>query len=446
MRNDLDYEVVVGMEVHVELQTESKMFCGCPNDHFGKAANSQVCPTCLGLPGALPVPNKKAVWQAQLIGASFGSDLCSFSKFDRKNYFYPDLPKGYQISQYDLPLCTGGRLDFLTASGSKKTVRIRRVHLEEDTAKMVHNDGASLIDFNRSGVPLVEIVSEPDIRSSEEAKEYLKALVRRIKHLGVSSCDMEAGTLRLEANISVRRIGEKELPVYKVEVKNVNSFRFIASAIDYERERQLEIIRKGGVPVQETRGYDENRGITVGQREKEEAKDYRYFPEPDIPPLSFSESYLIEVRGAVGELPEEVASRLKSSYRLSDSYTTILVESPDLLKRFNLMVKVGKDRGLGAIEIANALVNKRINMSLSETEAVGELLKGKPGSRESVDYESEISAVLKENPTALGDFKRGRNGAIEFLVGQLMRRLKGRGDPTSARKLLEKKLEGIKDG
>lgn len=441
MKSDSDYEVVIGMEVHIELETKSKMFCACPADHFGKAVNSQTCPICLGLPGALPVPNGEAIGRVQLIGEALGCNLSGFSKFDRKNYFYPDLPKGYQISQYDLPLCVAGRLEFVTGSGAKKTVGIRRVHLEEDTAKMVHEEGASLVDFNRSGVPLAEIVSEPDMRSSEEVKEYLKALVKRIKHLGVSSCDMEKGTLRLEANISVRKAGTEELPGYKVEVKNVNSFRFIASAIDFEKVRQMEIIDKGGSPIQETRGFDENRGVTVGQREKEEAKDYRYFPEPDIPPFRFAESYLLKVKQGMGELPEEAAERLKKLYKLSDGYIAVLTESPERLRMFNRMVEIGQKQGVGATKIANAIVNRRVDLSLAEEEIVSKLANVRPSVDEGQDFSSEVQAVLIENPGPVADYKKGKNGVIDFLVGQIMKRLKGKADPVSVRSALESKLK-----
>src|SRR3989344_4595005 len=275
-----DFTPVIGLEIHVELSTKSKMFCGCPADWFGTPANTLTCPVCLGLPGALPVANKQAIEWVIKLGLAMGCSINKLSKFDRKHYFYPDLPKGFQISQYDVPFCHDGSYDLLDQSLQKlKTIRINRIHMEEDTGKLTHKHKKSYVDYNRSGVPLVEIVTEPDFEDSTQVKQFLEELHTIVQFLGISDCNMEEGSMRLEPNISVRRPDESELPSYKVEIKNINSFKFAKDAIDYEVERQIEILKKGETPVQETRGFDVKTHKTVSQRVKEEAQDYRYFPE-----------------------------------------------------------------------------------------------------------------------------------------------------------------------
>src|SRR3989338_4545177 len=338
-----NYIPVIGLEIHVELATESVMFCNCSVDWFGKEPNVNTCPVCLGLPGALPVPNKKAIEWCQRIGKALDCSLAEYSKFDRKHYFYPDLPKGYQITQYDVPFCYDGEYEFLSrASGQQKRIRIRRVHMEEDTGKLIHENGDTLIDFNRSGVPLVEIVTEPDFDNSDDVKQFLEELQVIIRYLGVSDADMEKGSMRLEPNISVRKleVGSWELeerkkpqtsnhkpqtflPKYKVEVKNINSFRFVKQAIEYEVERQIGILEKGETPMQETRGFDEKKVATYSQRSKEQAQDYRYFPEPDIPPMEFSSEEIALVATKLPELPGEKVSRYvgKLGLRHQDAYT-----------------------------------------------------------------------------------------------------------------------------
>ncbi len=348
----MTYEPVIGMEIHVELATKSKMFCGCPADHFAKKPNTQTCPVCLGLPGALPVPNKKSIEWTIKLGLALGCEIPLFSKFDRKNYFYPDLPKGYQISQYDQPFCVNGALH---------GVRIRRVHLEEDTGKLQHTtiEGkrVTLVDFNRSGVPLVEIVTEPDIRSGEEAKEFLKKLYQIVRYLDISDADMEKGSMRLEPNISVRPTGIKDLPNYKVEVKNINSFNFVKKAIEYEVNRHVALIESGETPVQETRGWNEGKGITVSQRRKEEAYDYRYFPEPDIPPIRWDSSQITEIKSQIPELPNEKAMRFKKEYQLNAYDTGLLTDTRQLADYFEECVKINK---IPAKKLANWIINKKV--------------------------------------------------------------------------------------
>ncbi len=336
----MQYEPVIGMEIHVELGTQTKMFCGCPADHFAKKPNSQTCPVCLGMPGGLPVPNKKAIEWTIKLGLALGCGIPETSKFDRKNYFYPDLPKGYQISQYDQPMAVNGVVD--TPQGA---IRIHRVHLEEDTGKLLHTNvngtKVTLVDFNRSGVPLVEIVTEPDIRSGEQAKAFLKKLYQIVRYLGISDADMEKGSMRLEPNISVRIVGSKDLPDYKVEVKNINSFNFVKKAIEYEVKRHIEILEDGKIPVQETRGWMEGQNKTVSQRVKESADDYRYFPEPDIPPMRWTSTYVTEIKAMLPELPEAKYKRFMKDYSLNAYDTGILIDTREMADYFDESMKLG---------------------------------------------------------------------------------------------------------
>jgi len=399
------------MEIHVELKTMSKMFCGCKADHFAKKPNTQTCPVCLGLPGALPVPNKKAIEWTIKLGLALGCEIPLFSKFDRKNYFYPDLPKGYQISQYDMPFAKNGKLG---------DVHVRRVHLEEDTAKLVHQKDMTLVDFNRSGVPLVEIVTEPDIRSGEEAKEFLKKLYQIVRYLDISDADMEKGSMRLEPNISVRKVESQKLPDYKVEVKNINSFNFVKRAIEFEIERHKKLLESGVTPTQETRGWNEDKGITVSQRTKEEADDYRYFPEPDIPPFRWEQSVINHQLSELPEMPGAKKARFIRDFGLNDYDCGLLTDTRELADYFEECVKLGN---IPAKKLANWIINKKVDI---DTVLPATLVKSIVAASHVVEISDDVlRRVLSANPKAVEDYKKGKEQAIGFLVGQVMRISKG---------------------
>jgi len=436
------YIPIIGMEVHVELNTNSKMFCGCPAHHFQIKPNTHTCPVCLGLPGALPVPNKKAIDWTILIAHAFNCHINSQSKFDRKHYFYPDLPKGYQISQYDQPISQNG---YLILDNAKK-IRINRVHLEEDTGKLLHrtikNKKVSLIDFNRSGVPLVEIVTEPDISSGEEAKEYLKKLRDIIRSLKVSDCDMEKGSMRLEANISLSK-NSKKLPNYKVEIKNLNSFRFIDWAVNYEIDRQTRLLEKGITPEQETRGYDSKLKKTFSQRSKEEAQDYRYFPEPDIPPMVFTDKYIAKIKQQLPALPEDKVKLLIKNYQLNQTTARLLVSNENYFKYFKTAVKLIKNIDLSPQKLANMIVNKKININkISPNQLINQLTKKSQAQiKDDKTLLKIINQVLSDNQAAVQSFKKGKTAALGFLIGQVMSQTQGKADPQLTRKLLLKKIK-----
>lgn len=435
------YEPVIGLEIHVELKTASGMFCGCKNDQsLDKKPNIYTCPVCLGLPGALPVPNRKAIEWTIMLGLALDSKIAEVSKFDRKHYFYPDLPKGYQISQYDMPLCNGG-----VVSTSFGDVRLRRIHLEEDTGTLKHStlDGkrVSLVDFNRSGTPLVEIVTEPDIKSSEQAKEFLKKLHQIVRYLDISDADMEKGSMRIEPNISIRLVGTKELPNYKVEVKNINSFKFAAAAIEYEIKRHAALLDKGDMPAQETRGWDENKSATVSQRSKEEAADYRYFPEPDIPPMRFTGAYVESLQKQLPELPDKKKARLMDAFGLSDYDIDQLTESAIRAAYFEECVKQAKD-SITPKAIANWIINKKPDPELTPSQLVA--LISSTLAVESIsdnDVVVIIDQVLETNQKAVSDFKSGKVTVKMFLYGNILRELKGKGDKQRVMELLEDKLK-----
>ena len=422
------YNAVIGLEVHVELKTKSKMFCGCENNWFGKEPNTYTCPVCLGLPGTLPVPNQQAIAWCIMIGMALHCDIPLLAKFDRKHYFYPDLAKGYQISQYDMPFAQNG---FINLSNGK-TIGIRRAHIEEDTGKLLHqkvgNETVSLIDFNRSGVPLVEIVTEPDFETATEVKEYLQKLQQIVRYVDVADANMEKGEMRLEPNISLRKSGEKELPKYKVEVKNINSFSFVEKAIEYEIIRQAEILKKGELPKQETRGWNETKNATVSQRSKEEAMDYRYFPEPDIPPFRWEETYSKTLQKQLPELPDAKKERFINSYNLSSYNAEILTRERAIADFFEEAVTVGQDHHIAAKTIANVLINKKIDTSsLLPAEVIKQIVaENKIESIDEKALENILKEILYTNPKAVGEYKHGKTTVVMFLVGQAMAKLKGK--------------------
>jgi len=433
------YKTFIGIEIHAELDTKSKMFCGCKAFHFNVKPNTHTCPVCLGLPGALPVPNKKAVDWTQLIGAALGCSLATESKFDRKHYFYPDLPKGYQISQYDKPLCFKGKLN---------DIRITRVHLEEDTGKLIHtkikNKDASLparqvslVDFNRSGVPLVEIVSEPDIHDAAQAVNYVKSIQQILRYLAVSDCDMEKGSMRLEANISVSK--NNNLPKYKVEVKNLNSFRFLKNAIEYEVKRQTKLLEKSQTPDQETRGWDQSKNKTYTQRSKEEAADYRYFPEPDIPPMQFTHQEIEKIKTTIPELPLQKLERFISQYNLSKDSVRILTKNTNSAEYFEKAAKIALSKNIKPQTIANAIVNKKFNIKKLTPKLLINAIHSKSASQvsDTKQLTTWVKQVIKQNPKAIKDIKASKPQAIGFLIGQVQGLARGQADPNLTKKIIQ---------
>jgi aspartyl-tRNA(Asn)/glutamyl-tRNA(Gln) amidotransferase subunit B len=428
------YKVIIGMEVHVELKTASKMFCGCKNDPFyAEKPNIYTCPVCLGLPGALPVANKKAIEWTVKLGLALGCEINLFSKFDRKHYFYPDLPKGYQISQYDLPFCYKGKVE--TSFGP---VGITRVHLEEDTGKLIHQEvngrSVSLIDFNRSSVPLVEIVSEPEIYSPAQAKEYTKKLKQIIRYLDIANCDMEKGGMRLEANISLMKKGETKLPNYKVELKNINSFRFLERGIEYEIERQTEILEKGETPVQETRGYSAEKNATFSQRTKEEAADYRYFPDPDLPPIRFKNEWLNEIKSTVPESIDSVLTGWKRDFKINRQSVELLFETATEAKKLGEIFSNLSKQSLPVDKFVNAMIHKKIKT----IEEFKKLTTVDDISDE--DLKKIIQKVISANPQAVTDLKAGKTQSINFLVGQVMREAKKKIEFGRLQQLIKKSI------
>lgn len=440
MTKDLlgEYKLVLGLEVHMQPKTSRKMFCGCGADIWQAEPNTHTCPVCLGLPGGLPVPNFEAVEKTLLLGAALNCTLNNKSKFDRKHYFYPDLPKGYQISQYKEPLCTGGYLEL----DSGNIAQIERIHLEEDAAKSFHEGTKTLVDFNKGGMPLMELVTKPTFSTVEDAVDFTKKLHQLLRHLGISEADMEKGQMRLEPNISIRTKemeDRNELPKYKVEVKNINSFKFMEKVVLYEIKRQREILESGGVPAQENRGYDETTGKTISQRSKEEAHDYRYFPEPDIPPMEFEDSYLGGIKDSLPELPMQTRQRLVNTYGIKSETSRMLVDvyGYEMVSKFEALTQ----RGIDPSKVANLLLNRKDYQSLDIEDFINKLDEEKSTIADDSVLKDAIQKVIVENTRAVEDFKSGKEAAFQFLLGMVMRETKGKADPSLVRELLISSLQ-----
>ena len=480
-----DYEVVIGLEVHSQLLTKSKMFCSCSTDYAYAAPNTHVCPICMGMPGVLPVMNQQAIAYTIMTALALNCEIPQYSKFDRKNYSYPDLMKGYQISQYDIPSSKNGYLT-IDHNGQIKRIGITRVHLEEDTARLLHHEGYSLVDINRSGTPLMEIVSEPDLRSPEEARLYMQKLREILVYLGVSSGRMEEGSLRCDANISIRPRGQQALGV-KTEIKNMNSFRSVERALTFEAQRQVELLQTGQTIHQETRGWVETRSVTVPQRSKEYAHDYRYFPEPDLPPLLISRNWVEELRAQLPELPDARRARYIDEYCLSVQDANVLTEDKALGDYFEQVLAVSQNSDLKerAKAVANLVLNdvvrllKTNSLSIPENplspQAVANLLDllekeritGKQGKEVLEEafasgkmpdvivkekgieppindqnvLERIVEEVITNNSKAANDYQAGKTNALQALIGQVMKQTRGQAKAESVRKILIEKLE-----
>jgi len=478
------YEPVIGLEVHVQLLTQTKAFCGCAN-HFGSAPNTNVCPVCLGLPGALPVLNAKAVEFATMASLAIGCQVRERSIFARKNYFYPDLPKGYQISQYDKPLAEHGCIEVPTADGSMKRIGVTRLHMEEDAGKSLHDgspDSATrtYLDLNRCGTPLVEIVSEPDIRTADEAYEYLTRLKEILLYAAVSDCNMEEGSLRCDANVSVRPRGQAEFGT-KVEVKNVNSFRFVRAAIEYEIERQIEVIEGGGRITQESRLWSAGEGRTYSMRSKEQAHDYRYFPEPDLPPLVVIPAFLAEMKARLPELPEARRARMIAEYEIAPNDAATLTSSREFADRFEAAARKSRAprrvANLLLSEVGGRLKALDLEQEQSPVSMDGIVLAADLLDEEKISskqlkqlldicfeksedfpavYEREkpqqitdtgaiekmIDEVIAANPKQVEQYRAGKTTVAGFFVGQVMRMSKGQANPALLNELVTKKLQG----
>ena len=479
----MKYESVIGLEVHAELLTKSKMFCGCEVvDSIAAKPNRYICPVCTGQPGALPVLNKKAVELAIRVGVALGCEIHIESIFARKNYFYPDLPKGYQISQYDQPLATDGKIQIESETGTKD-VRIRRVHLEEDTGKLSHADSHSFIDYNRSGVPLLEIVTEPDMRSPEEARAYATKLHAILRYLDVNSGDMEKGVIRFEANVSVREEGSQQFNT-RTEIKNLNSFRALTQGTEYEIKRQTDIYQSGGTVEQETLGFNEATGRTYSQRGKESAHDYRYFPEPDLPPLVLDQSWIDSIRASLPELPEAKTRRFIEQYELKPQEARLLTSERALADYFESVIAQSKsspktvsswiageflrhinDLNIdmanipvpteGLAKLIDMVTDKTISgnsgkVVLNELFRSGgkpeEIIKAKNLAQVSDEgfIQETITKILNDNPKEVEQYLAGKDTLLQWFMGQVARATKGKADPTIARELLIQNLNKLK--
>ncbi len=474
------YETVIGLEVHVELATKTKIFCSC-STRFGGAPNTHTCPVCTGMPGALPVLNKKVVEYAMAVGLAANCQINQLCKFDRKNYFYPDNPQNYQISQLYLPICHDGWVEIETAQGQKKKIGIHEIHMEEDAGKLIHDEweDCSLVDYNRSGVPLIEIVSEPDMRSADEVIAYLEKLRLMIQYLGASDCKLQEGSMRADVNLSVREAGSSEFGT-RTEMKNLNSFKAIARAIEGERQRQIELLEDGKTVTQETRRWDDNKESSKPMRSKEDAKDYRYFPDPDLPPVVISDQWIEKVRAAQPELRDEKMERYQKEYGLPAYDASILTESKAMADLFEETVKLcqkpkeasnwlmveamrllkekamePEEMGLSAASLAaliDMVESKEINRTIAKT-VFQEMFDQDMDPRQYVKehglgmvaddgaLRKAIEQVMEENPQSVADYKSGKTKAMGYLVGQTMKAMKGKADPASVSSMVKEMLE-----
>ncbi len=469
------YETVIGLEVHVELATKTKIFCSCSTE-FGGAPNTHTCPVCTGMPGALPVLNKQVVEYAIAVGLATNCSITQYCKFDRKNYFYPDNPQNYQISQLYLPICRNGGVEIETESGSKKIVGIHEIHMEEDAGKLIHDEweDASLVDFNRSGVPLIEIVSEPDMRSAEEVIAYLEKLRMIIQYLGASDCKLQEGSMRADVNLSIREVGAETFGT-RTEMKNLNSFKAIARAIEGERERQIDLLEAGKAVIQETRRWDDNKETSYAMRSKEDAQDYRYFPEPDLVPIIISDEWIEEIRNRQPELRTEKLERYKSEYDIPQYDAEIITSHKKLADIFEATVALGKkpkevsnwlmvetmrllkEHDMEPSDLAFAPENLAKLIGLIEAGAINRRTAKEVFEKvfeENVDPEAYVEAnglkieaddgalkgiiegIVAANPQSVADYKAGKKKAIGFLVGQTMKAMKGKADPGTVNKIL----------
>jgi len=483
----MEYQPTIGLEIHIELKTKTKMFCSCLNDPDERHPNQNICPICLGHPGTLPVINQEAIRKTIKTGLALNCQIPEYSKFDRKNYFYPDLPKGYQISQLYQPLCRDGYLEI-----SGKKIRIQEVHLEEDTGRLVHPKGQefSLVDFNRAGIPLMELATEPDITSAKEARKFAEELHLILHYLDVSDADMEKGQMRVEVNISLSK--EKGELGTKVEIKNLNSFRSVERAIEYEKQRQTKILEKKGKIAQETRGWDDIKGVTVSQREKEFAHDYRYFPEPDLPPLHHSSEFIKEIKAEIPELPRQRRERLAREYHLDEKSIEVFVYNKDLGEYFEKVVsefepRLPKEKISKLIKLATNYLITDLQGLLKRASVTGEdflitpenfaqfitlIYEGKISSKiakmvlegmfktgadpshiieekglvqitDEKEIEEIIKKVVSKNPKASEDFKKGKENAFQYLIGQVMAASKGKANPQTVSRILTKILKEL---
>ena len=474
----MQYETVIGLEIHAQLLTESKMFCGC-SVKFGAGPNSQTCPVCIGMPGVLPVANKKAIEYVIKTGLAVNCKIAPYSRFARKNYFYPDLPKGYQISQYELPICENGFVE-ITVNGETRKIGLTRIHLEEDAGKNIHEGAGnySFVDLNRAGTPLMEIVSEPDIRSPQEAAEFVKKLRAIVRYIGVCDGNMEQGSLRCDANVSVRPAGQKEFGT-RTEIKNMNSFKFIEKALDYEIKRQIKILNEGGRIVQETRLWDSDRGITESMRSKEEAHDYRYFPDPDLVPVEVNNVWIEQIRTQIVEMPDARRQRFIAQYGLPGQDADLLTSERTIAEWFEQAVKLGGepkgvsnwmmgdlmrllneenrpfdecrlkpaqlvemlvliDQGTISGKIAKTVFEEMYKTGKDAEAIVKE--KGLVQVSDESEIEKVVDEIIQKNPKEAERFRAGEEKLLGFFAGQVMKATKGKANPKMVNELLKKKL------